>query len=45
MIEAKRRHLISAVAPLLDRLQREAGFRLGTSFRQRVLKEAEERDI
>ncbi|MEA1049407.1 DUF3368 domain-containing protein [Lamprobacter modestohalophilus] len=42
LIEAKRRSLIPSVAPLLDRLQQEAGFRLGAIFRERVLQEVEE---
>ena len=42
MIEAKRRSLIPTVAPLLDRLQQDAGFRLGAAFRERVLQEVNE---
>lgn len=45
LIEAKRRSLIPSVAPLLDRLQQEAGFRLGAAFRERVLQEVEETEL
>lgn len=42
LIEAKRQGLIASVAPFLNRLQQEAGFRLGAAFRARVLQEVEE---
>ena len=42
LIEAKRRQLIPFVAPLLDRLRREAGFRLSAAFLAQVLAEVKE---
>lgn len=43
LIEAKRRSLIPAVAPILDELQQKAGFRLGAALRERVLQAVDER--
>ena len=42
LIEAKRRGVISAICPILDRLVTEAGFRLAPVLRAAVLREANE---
>ena len=42
LISAKRRGLISAIRPILDRLVTEAGFRLAPLLRAAVLREANE---
>ena len=42
MLEAKRRRLLPAVAPLLDRLIHEAAFRVGDELRAQVVKLAGE---
>ena len=42
LLVAKERGLVPAVAPLLDRLQREAGFWVGAPLRARILQPAGE---
>ena len=42
LLVAKERGLVPAVAPLLDRLQREAGFWIGAPLRARILRTAGE---
>jgi predicted nucleic acid-binding protein len=42
LMEAKRRSLLSAVAPLLDQLQAKTGFWVGPALRARVLRSAGE---
>ena len=42
LLEAKRRRLLSAVAPLLDRLIHEAAFRVGADLRARFIESAGE---
>ena len=40
---AKQRGLVPAIAPILDTLEQQAGFWVGTALRERVLREAGER--
>jgi uncharacterized protein len=42
LLEAKRASLIADLSPLLDRLETEAKFRIGTDLRKRVLRAAGE---
>ena len=44
LVEAKRRGLLAAVAPLLDQLQANAGFWVGTDLRANVLRSVGETD-
>ena len=42
IIEAKRRHLISAVKPIIEELQAAAGFRISPKLKELTLRAAEE---